>query len=393
MIGRENFNEAIHSLWDAKQRSLLALLGIVIGIGSVIAMVSVGEIVKNEALAQFTAMGTNLLTVQPQQGGDADTASIPFSAAQRIPKFCPSIATVAPYSSSYGQILIKGKSVSAPVLGVTEAFADLNKLPVTQGRFISDLDVLMPFCVISQKIKNALAKHGVDKPLGATLIYKGRIFTVCGVIADVPMGGMRPYEISEGIMVPISMAFRLMDRPQLQAVMARLKPKANWQTGSNQLKGYFQRTAKHMQVQIRSAQQLIQQQQKQMQLFTLLLGAIGSISLIVGGVGVMNVMLVSVTERRKEIGIRRALGAQRTDIQSQFLTESIILCITGGFIGSIVGVGAAYVLSNLNNWTFLVSWNAILVGVGVSCIVGLFFGFYPARQAARLSPIEALRSE
>ena len=130
-----------------------------------------------------------------------------------------------------------------------------------------------------------------------------------------------------------------------------------------------------------------------MRLFTLLLGAIGSISLIVGGVGVMNVMLVSVTERRKEIGIRRALGALQKDIQQQFLTESLLLCVAGGFIGSLVGVGAAYVLADINGWAFFVSWDAVAIGVVVSCMVGIFFGYYPARQAARLSPIEALRSE
>jgi putative ABC transport system permease protein len=133
--------------------------------------------------------------------------------------------------------------------------------------------------------------------------------------------------------------------------------------------------------------------EKQMQLFTLLLGAIGSISLVVGGVGVMNVMLVSVTERKKEIGIRRALGAKRSDIQNQFLVEAMILSMLGGAIGIVIGIGVSYVLSIVNNWEYMISYMAILLGVGVSSSVGIFFGYYPAYQAARLDPITALRSD
>ena len=142
-----------------------------------------------------------------------------------------------------------------------------------------------------------------------------------------------------------------------------------------------------------SAEELIERMEKQMKLFTLLLGAVGSISLIVGGVGVMNVMLVSVTERRREIGIRRALGAKRGGIQSQFLIESMILSIIGGIFGIGLGVAASYVIAHFSKWEFLISYPAILLGFGVSSVVGIFFGFYPAHQAARLDPIAALRSD
>ena len=148
-----------------------------------------------------------------------------------------------------------------------------------------------------------------------------------------------------------------------------------------------------MAVRIRSAEEIIAQMQKQMRLFTILLGAIGSISLIVGGVGVMNVMLVSVAERKKEIGIRRALGAQRSDIQLQFIVESILLCMVGGLLGIGLGIGASYGISIFSKWSFSLSYDAILLGVIVSAAVGIFFGFYPARQASRLNPIDALRSE
>ena len=158
------------------------------------------------------------------------------------------------------------------------------------------------------------------------------------------------------------------------------------------VQAYFRRVAPNLEVRVRSAKELIASMQRQTQLFALLLGAIGSISLIVGGIGVMNVMLVSVTERRKEIGIRRALGAKRGDIQLQFLIESLVLSLLGGVFGMGLGIGVAYGACQYGNWEFFVSTMALLLGVGVSSGVGLFFGFYPARQAARLDPITALRS-
>ena len=392
MILGENFHEALGSLWDAKQRSLLALLGIVIGIGSVIAMVSVAEMVKHQVMEAFTAMGTDLLAVRPVQDSGLPR-HIPFAAAVRTPKFCPAVTQAVPYTQSFVPLTHKGKSFNLTMLGVTGSFKDINKLTVLEGRFISDLDRLMPFCVITDKVRDQLAQEGLEEPLGAQIMVKDRLLTICGVIRHEPMGGMRPDGLETGLMVPISMSFRMMDNPGVQAMLVKFKPDVTWQTASNQLKGYLARTSRDLKVRVRSAEQLIEEQQAQMQLFTLLLGAIGSISLIVGGVGVMNVMLVSVTERRKEIGIRRALGALQKDIQQQFLTESLLLCIAGGFIGSVVGVGAAYILASINGWEFFISWDAVAIGVTVSCMVGIFFGYYPARQAARLSPIEALRSE
>lgn len=392
MILGENFQEALRSLWDAKQRSLLALLGIVIGIGSVIAMVSVAEMVKHQVMEAFTAMGTDLLTVRPVQDSGMPV-HIPFAAAVRTPKFCPAVSQAVPYSQSFVPLTHKGKRIDLTMLGVTQDFQGINKLNVLEGRFISDLDQLMPFCVITEKVRDQLTVAGPKQVLGTQIMVKNRMLTVCGVIKSEPMGGMRPDGLDTGVLVPISMSFRMMDNPGVQAMMVKFRQEATWQTASNQVKGYLARVSRGLKVKVRSAEQLIEEQQAQMQLFTLLLGAIGSISLIVGGVGVMNVMLVSVTERRKEIGIRRALGALQKDIQQQFLTESLLLCVAGGFIGSIVGVGVAYILAALNHWDFFVSWDAVAIGVTVSCMVGIFFGYYPARQAARLSPIEALRSE
>lgn len=396
MILSANIKEATQSLWGSKQRTILALIGIFVGIGAVIAMVSVGTIVQNEALRQFKEMGTDVLTISPEMhGGErrGKRRGIDLRLAQSIPEYCPEVKTVAPYTSVYGTIKYEGRKFDGPALGVTHAFMNLNKLKLKKGRFISDLDHFMYFCVIGSKVQEKLRSFGVLDPVGIKIRFKEKHFTVVGTIDYAPGTGMRPYEISEGIMIPISTSQRLGEQGGIRTIIAKMIPGGRHLAATSQIQNYFEVRSSGTKVRVQSAEELIQTMQKQMRLFTLLLGAIGSISLIVGGVGVMNVMLVSVTERKKEIGIRRALGAKKGDIQGQFLVESIILCLVGGLLGVALGVGSSYLIAYFSKWEFLVAYNAVLLGVVVSAAVGLFFGYYPARQASRQNPIEALRAE
>jgi len=204
---------------------------------------------------------------------------------------------------------------------------------------------------------------------------------------------LRPYEINEGLLVPMDIALRMAVPREISAITVRLKPDADSQAGMRQITDWYARVAPDVPIDCMSAEQLIEQMQRQMRLFTLLLGAIGSISLIVGGVGVMNVMLVSVTERRREIGIRRALGARRRDIQIQFLVEALLLCSAGGLLGAGVGALATRIVSHFCHWQFVWTSGALILAIAVSSVIGVFFGFYPAGQAARLNPIVALREE
>ncbi len=406
MIIGANIKEAVRSLLSSKQRTVLALIGIVIGIGSVIAMVSIGKIVQEESLRQFKEMGTDILTIENDSGGGRESSGggrRPRSAAQGklkladvmgIPAGCSGISAVAPSARGNGQASYGGKKMqNASLIGVTASFLDINKLKIGQGRFISDLDANSQFCAVGSKLAVEMRKLGAGEVIGQKLRVGEHLYTVVGVTTEVLEGGMRRFQPNESIYVHITSALRSSRDAEISGVIARVSNGVTNMAARDQVLAYFKSKAKGTSVKVTSPEEIIAQMEKQMQMFTLLLGAIGSISLIVGGVGVMNVMLVSVSERRREIGIRRALGAKRGDIRGQFLIESIILSLLGGAFGILFGVGASVIISHFAKWHFVLSSGAILLGVGVSNAVGIFFGYYPARQASLLDPIVALKSD
>ena len=389
MNHRANIKEGIVSLYAAKQRSLLALIGIVIGIGSVIAMVSVGVIAKRQALEQFRELGTEFLAIRSV----GSAKRIPLADALALPKETSSITAVAPWSQGYTGVVYAGKKIAdVPVLGVTGSFTRVTKLQLEQGRPISDLDFRQNFCVIGAEVASGLRSAGARRLTGESIRLNKRICTIVGVLRGLPTGGMQQFDADRSILVPFAMAQRMFAGAGVQQVSARMRPDVHHTVSASEVKNYFRRKMPDLKIRVESAQKLIEQMQRQMQTFALLLAAVGSISLIVGGVGVMNVMLVSVTERRREIGIRRALGARRIDIQSQFLTESVVLSLLGGVFGILLGVGSTWIFCWFTGWTFLVDLNAVVTGFVVACCVGVFFGLQPALQAARLDPVAALRA-
>lgn len=397
MIHTAILGEAVTSLAAAKQRSLLALIGIVIGIGSVIAMVSVSAIVKEEALSQFKEMGTDLLTLSKEYSGGGRgrgaTRGLQPRDLDGLLAAAPALAAIAPSISTQSQTITQGGKPLERVslLGVTETYQALARLRVTQGRFLSDLDARSRFMVIGADLARQMAARGLADPLGAQIRVGDSLFTVIGVLAEASYNSLASLEPDQSVLIPLAQATRLQKQPEINSILARVKPGHTNAEAMAQARAYFQ--ARRQPVRARSPEEIIAQMEKQMRMFTLLAGAIGSISLIVGGIGVMNVMLVSVTERRREIGVRRALGARQGDIQQQFLVESVILSLLGGLFGILLGVGASWLTAYLAYWKFLLSLDAILLGVGVASAVGIFFGFYPARQAARLDPIQALRAD
>ena len=388
---KANLKEAAASLAATRQRSLLALLGIAAGIGSVIAMISVGITARDEALKHFRELGTDILNIRLQQNA-AGTGPIAVSPEEALGLTAlPAIAAAAPYAISYGSATFARRSLNdVAFIGATAALADLNKLKLDEGRHISDLDRRRYFCVVGAGVAAAMREAGFERVVGETIRAGAAAYTVVGVLKRTPQVKRR-FDVNRSIIVPVSTAQRAFRSPGIRNVTARMDQGVHHLAAARDVREYFRRKAPGLEVGVRSAEQVIEQMHKQMRLFALMLGSVGGISLLVGGIGVMNVMLVSVAERRQEIGIRRALGARRSDIQSQFLIESLMLSLVGGVVGIGAGIGATWAICQYTNWSFLISVAAIGLGAGVAGGAGVFFGFYPAWQAARLDPVAALR--
>ena len=385
---RANVREAVSSLAAMGVRSVLALIGIAVGIGAVIAMVSIGEIVTAESLQQFRALGTDVLTIR-RSYGDAPR-SLTRAHVERLVDAVPAVAAAAPWTSDHAEIVFEGVPVTrGPVLGVTDAFPDLHRLNLTEGRFISDLDRGGAFCVLGSALAAKVRAAGARRLVGAAVRVKGRLFTVVGVLGPNP-GSVQSAGTDDSVLMPLGATTRMGET--IDRAIARLRPGADAFAAVDRVAAYFRRVAPGTEFQVVSARQLIEQMRRQARMFTLLFGSIGSIALVVGGIGVMNVMLMSVAERRAEIGVRRALGARRRDIVGQFVTESAVLCLIGGCAGIVLGSASAWAISRFADWSFFVSQAAVVVGFGVSTAVGVFFGLYPAQQAARMDPIAALRA-
>ena len=394
-----NLKEAVANLLRSKQRSFLALIGISVGIGSVISMISVGTVVKDESAKQFLRMGADILTIRnaseesPARRGRAATIGLPDALGLAN---IPSIRASAPYIYTSGQAVIPGKAPTrAYLVGVTSTFGELAKLDVDEGRLISDLDHRRYYTVIGSELATTMRAAGDDQTrgiLGETIKLDDVVYTVVGVLQG-GLKGPREFRMDRALLIPISTAQRVLGHSDIPRIIARANPKTHYLEAIAEVRNYFRRRSPDLSLRIESPKTLIEQMRKQMQLFTILLGAVGGISLLVGGIGIMNVMLISISERRLEIGVRRALGARQRDIQWQFLIESIILSLLGGAMGVALGIGAAYAICQFTNWTFVIPAMSIVLGVGVASAVGLFFGYYPAWQAARLDPIVALRGK
>ena len=390
----DSLREAARSLARARLRTVLGLIGIAIGIASVIAMVSTGEIATAEARKQFEALGTDIVTVQTASGYRG--SGIQLDHALALAESLPAISAAAPTVPGGSGFVHAGRRVGdGSMRGVTASYADLTKLELAQGRFISDLDAGSFWCVVGAKVAAAIRRAGTLDVMDAEVEIEGRFYRVAGVLEkrEETYGSPVQVDADKSVFVPAVTAWRVTPRASVETIVARAAPGIHYEDAVAEVEAWFKARAPQLKLEVTSAKQLIAQMESQLGVMTLLLSAIGSISLVVGGIGVMNIMLISVTERRREIGVRRALGASRGDIQRQFLIESIILTLAGGLVGLAVGSGATWGICNYTDWEFFVSTLSIAVGLGVSSAVGVFFGLQPAYQASRLDPIVALQGE
>lgn len=408
MLG-QIIREAAGNLLAAKQRTILALIGIVIGAGSVIAMINVGQMVQKQALLQFQSLGPDLVNITIEAGfsgrpgamggrGGGQQGGLPPTVALDLIRNVPALVSASPLIAANASIVRDGRPVFGQMMAGTAALLDLTGVTMTDGRFVSDIDDSEPFIAGSRSAFEQLFGENAAEPkdplrVGEALRVGGSLFTVVGTFKA---GGYNPllgFQPSNALFIPLNAARRVTDKPSVQQIIGRMGAGVRPADVELQMRERLTALGRTERASVRSAEELMETMQQQMRLFTLLLGAVGSISLVVGGVGVMNIMLVSVMERRREIGLRLAIGARPREITWLFLIESILLSAVGGVLGLILGLGASYIFGNFTGTPFFPSQLAALVGVLVSASVGVFFGYYPARRASRLDPIEALRAE
>lgn len=382
----QNIVEAIANLIGSRQRTLLALIGIVIGTGSVIAMINIGTIVSEEAVRRFRSLGTDIATLSSYGGG----AYLNLEEVQAMAARLDAVRMAAPIINVGAEVSRDGETLRAQVVGSTREFFSINRIQAAEGRIVDLLDGFHTFATIGADVATG-PRDGPPLKLGDRLRIGAHEFEIVGILAPVDHNALVTVNPNWSVFVPMDTTRRLSDRADISDILVRTSGELPAGALQQAVGNYLSTFHPTIVLDVRTARQLIDQMQTQMRLYTVLLGAIGSIALIVGGVGVMNVMLVSVTERRQEIGIRMALGARRRDIQALFLIESILLSITGGFLGGLLGIAAAWIFADQTGWTFVVAPLAIPLGAGVSVTVGVFFGFYPAVMASRLNVVEALR--
>lgn len=397
---KTNIMEALDNLFSAKLRSFLAILGILVGTGSVVALITSSQLATEHALAQFETMGTNLLAadVQPPQSGivssQQQTSALTLEQMPEIQRVSPQIVEVAPYITLFQSIYFDGEAVNGgQVIGATVALADIMNIRIAKGRFVSYLDRSNPYCVIGSSIAADFAAKGVSDPLGKQIQIGDWLFTIVGVAQPWASNWFFLADVNKGVIVPLDVSYSLSQYAKINNLLFRLVPNPDIPSVQAMVLRELKKLLPNHNISFRNPEQIINIMKNQQATFTWLLGSIGGISLLVGGIGVMNIMLVSVVERRREIGIRMAVGARRSDIRRMFLMEAVVLTLFGGLLGIILGLLCAWILTEVTGWEFHFLITPPLLGFVVSVLVGIISGFYPAHRASKLDPIETLRSE
>ena len=400
----ESLTMAVSSIFSNKLRSFLTMLGIIVGVSAVIAMIAIGQGAGAQITERISQLGANLLMVRPGafHRGPARSArgsitSLTYEDAQVIAEECPSVAKVDASYSRNAQVVYGNKNTNTRINGVTPNYPEVRNFPVKQGSFLTEDDnrLMRRVAVLGKTVVGEL--FGEEDPIGQYIKIKRSIFQVVGVMSEKGSSGWRDED--DIIFVPLKTAQKRLfgvDHVSMVNVEAKSEDvmgKASAEITSLLRESHKIREGKEDDFSIMSQAEILSTMQETSRTFTMLLAGIAVVSLIVGGIGIMNIMFVSVTERTREIGIRKAIGAQRRDILSQFLIEAIIVSLAGGIIGVFSGILVSKLMSQFAGWQTVITPISVALSFSFALAVGLFFGFYPARKASLLNPIDALRYE
>jgi len=402
------FKISFRALRVNKMRSALTMLGIIIGVGAVIAMVAVGTGASQKISEQISTMGSNLLIILPGattsggvRMGAGTQPTLTMGDADAVIKECTAVADAAPLHNGVAQVIYGHMNWSTGVVGTTPSILVVRDWDLAAGRSFTQQDVksASKVALLGRTVVDNL--FGDQNPVGQTIRIKNVPFTVIGVLAAKGQSA-QGQDQDDTILIPVTTAQKKLFGTQfpgmVRIIIVKAKSAEDLSTAEKQINELLRQRHHISQKQdndftVRNLTQIMQAAEQSTKVMTLLLGAIASVSLLVGGIGIMNIMLVSVTERTREIGIRMAIGAKIWDIRLQFIIEALKLSLIGVIIGIVVGISTSMVLSSISGWPTVVSALSILLAFGFSGFIGIFFGFYPAYKASLLNPIDALRYE
>ncbi len=397
---------AIYALKRNRMRALLTMLGIIIGVASVIAMLAIGEGSKKSIKDQISSMGTNLVSVSPTSQhrggvelGNAAAVSLTIKDMDAIRAECPSVSDLSPEVRANGQAVFSNKNWPTSLFGSNTDYLRIKLIEVSEGRSFTEQEVkgAAKVCLIGETVLENLFGKGTN-PIGLSIRYKKVPFTIIGLLKSK---GTNTYgqDQDDLLLAPYTtvqkrvLASTFFNSIQSSAIDEFSTKKAAAEMEQALRKSHKLKEGSENDFRIRTQEDLVTTSSSVSNVLTILLGAIAGISLLVGGIGIMNIMYVSVTERTREIGLRMAVGGRGKDILMQFLIESILLSIIGGVIGIFVGIGASQLIGLLMKWPVVVLPASVILSFLVCTVIGVFFGWYPARKAAGLNPIDALHYE
>ncbi|NPV53666.1 MAG: FtsX-like permease family protein [Firmicutes bacterium] len=393
-------NLALSSIKANRMRSGLTLLGVIIGVAAVLAMISIGEGARHEVSGEWGNLGANLILVKPDPLDEdvkrGDFKPLTLDDARAIEDLCSLVSSVTPEIVSKGLVRCGGRHEEVATIYTTHDAARIGGNRLKAGRFLSELDIARrrPVVVLDAGLVERLFPG--RNPLGRKIRLNGQGFIVIGIIAEVNRGVGLASDSAGGMVIylPVSLAERMTGSSAVSTILAQSTRPDTVGQACREVEALLRRRyGASFKYRVQNIEAMVRAARATFSIFTAILGGIGGISLLVGGVGVMNIMLATVSERTREIGIRKAVGAKRRDILRQFIIEAAAMCIAGGLAGVILGSAIAHAVAAIGGWPALISASSIIVALLSSSLVGLVFGTYPAWRAASLRPVEALRYE